>query len=373
MRTYTVVALIALVVGANAVYTVKLNQVKPSLSGGKGMLRQKIRMFGDDPVVISDYQNAQYYGPISVGTPGQSFNVIFDTGSSNLWIPGSGCSGCGSHSKYTSSSSSSYVANGTKFAIQYGSGPVSGFCSDDSVTVGDVTIKNQVFAQVTDVSGLGAAYSAGKFDGILGLGFQTISVNHIVTPFQNMISQGLVQEQLFSVFLSDASGTPGELTFGGIDSTKYTGEIAYVPLKNETYWELALDTMSLDGTSITTATNVIVDTGTSILAGPSAEVKALAKKVGASPFWLNPKEYTISCSAIPNLPDITVIMGGHKFVLTGKDYTINVENIECLFAFTGIDVPAPAGPLWIMGDVFIRKFYTVFDYGNKQVGFAPVA
>lgn len=82
-----------------------------------------------DNVPINDFQNAQYYGPISVGTPAQTFNVIFDTGSSNLWIPGKSCgSGCGSHTLYDSSKSSTSAANGTTFAIQYGSGPFPGSC-----------------------------------------------------------------------------------------------------------------------------------------------------------------------------------------------------------------------------------------------------
>jgi hypothetical protein len=265
------------------------------------------------------------------------------------------------------------VANGTIFKIQYGSGPVSGFLSADSVTVGDLTIKAQTFAEVTDVSGLGLAYSAGKFDGILGLAFQTISVDHVVTPFQNIIAQNLVTEPVFGVYLSTADGTPGELTFGGIDSTHYSGSLVYVPLTNTTYWETHLDSMTLSGSPVTTATKAILDTGTSLLAGPSADVKALAAAVGATPFFLNPNEYTIDCSKISSLPDLSITLGGNTFTLTGADYTINVQNIECLFAFTGIDVPAPNGPLWILGDVFIRKYYTVFDYGKKRLGFAPVA
>jgi hypothetical protein len=327
---------------------------------------------GVDPVAVHDYQNAQYYGPISVGTPPQSFAAIFDTGSSNLWVPGKTCSNCGSHPLYDSSKSSTYAKNGTVFKIQYGSGPVSGFLSQDVATVGDLTVKYQTFAEITDTKGLGLAYKLGKFDGILGLAFPSISVDGIPTVFENMVSQGLVDQQVVSFYLSSKDGADGEMTIGGIDKTKYTGELKYTPLTSETYWETKLDSFTINGASASSTTKAILDTGTSLLAGPSADVKKIAASVGAKPFFLNKNEYTVDCSKVSSLPDLVFTMGGNNFTLSGADYTIASGPI-CLFAMTGIDVPPPAGPLWILGDVFIRKYYTVFDWGNKQLGFAPVA
>lgn len=370
------VALMALVAASEAMHRVKLHKMKSLKEiayqyGPANVTAPSVRMVGADPVVIHDFSNAQYYGPVSVGTPAQTFNVVYDTGSSNLWIPGTTCSGCGSHPLYDDSKSSTYVKNGSTFAIQYGSGPVSGFFSEDTVTVGDVSIPNQALAEVNNVKGLGLAYSVGKFDGILGLGFESISVGGVTPPFVNMVNQKLA-DSLFGVYLAGSSGTDGELTIGGIDNSHYTGDLTYVDLTAETYWETKLDSLTLGGASVTTATKVILDTGTSILAGPTADVKALAAKAGAKPFFLNPKEYTIPCTATSTAPAITVTMGGKDFVLEAKDYIVNAGAL-CLFGFTGIDVPAPNGPLWIMGDVFIRKFYTVFDYGNKRLGFAQAA
>jgi len=325
-----------------------------------------------DPVPLHDYQNAQYYGPISVGSPPQNFNVIFDTGSSNLWIPGTSCTNCGSHPTYDSSQSSTYAKNGSDFFIQYGSGPVSGFVSQDDTTVGDITVKAQTFAEINNTKGLGLAYSIGKFDGILGLAFPSISVNHIPTVFQNMVAQNLVADPVIGFYLSDANGQDGEMLIGGIDESKFTGDIQYTDLTSETYWETKLDSMTISGSSVTTTIKAILDTGTSLLAGPSADVKKIAETIGAKPFFLNKAEYTIDCKKIPTLPDIVFTLGGNKFTLTGKDYVINSGPI-CLFAMSGIDIPAPNGPLWILGDVFIRKYYTVFDWGNKKLGFATVA
>jgi hypothetical protein len=321
---------------------------------------------------------------MSFGSPAQAFEVIFDTGSSNVWVPSTKCSesACSGKAKYDSSKSSTYIANGTKFEILYGSGPVSGFLSEDNIAVGGLSLNKFTFAEVTDVTGLGPAFSVGKFDGIAGLGYPSISVDGLPTFFGELSRQGIVSENEFAFYLEPASGitpaTTGELFLGGSDPSHYTGTVTYVPLISDTYWQVALDDLTVGGKSSTTTKKAIVDSGTSLLAGPTDEVKAIAKSVGAKPFFLNPNEYTVDCTAISSLPDIAFGLGGQQYTLTGKDYVINVENVECLFGMTGIDVPAPAGPLWIAGDIFIRKYYSIFHlpdtkYPLGAVGFAAVA
>merc|ERR1711871_1810570 len=297
-------------------------------------------------------------------SPAESFNVIFDTGSANLWVPNHkvGLVGLLKH-KYDSSKSSSYVANGTEFKIQYGSGPVSGIWSEDTIAIGGLQAKNQAFAEVENAGGLGLAYGIGKFDGILGLGWDRISVDGVKTPFHNLVDQGQLAEPVFAFYLGD--NAPGSLIIGGTDKSHYTGDFTYVPLKSEDYWRIALDDVKVGGASVSDTKTAIVDSGTSLLAGPKDDVAAIAKKIGATSV-LN-KEYTIDCSK--GGPDISFTLGGKDYTFAFADYTIN-SGSTCLFAMMGIDVPAPNGPLWILGDVFMRKYYTVFDWGNKRLGFA---
>jgi len=342
----------------------------------KGMLEKGMTMPSNvesaeegDNVPISDYQNAQFYGPIKIG--GQTFKVIFDTGSSNVWVPGKACGflTCWFHPRYHQSST--YEKDGRQYKVMYGSGPVEGVFSKDTVTVGSIDVKSQPFAEVSKVSfgPLNIAFAAGKFDGLLGLGFKSISQYNIPTPFENMVEQKLIDEPVFAFYLQEDAASTGELTFGGIDKNHYTGDLVDVPLTSETYWEVSLDAMKFGGSAvISSPQKAIIDSGTSLLAGPKESVDALAKQVGATSIM--GKEYTIDCSKKSSLPNLEVTLGGKSFSLSPEDYVLSVSG-QCLFAFIGIDVPPPRGPLWIMGDVFMRKYYCVFDYGNKKMRIAP--
>jgi len=327
------------------------------------------RVYGSTgSVVINDYQNAQYYGEISVGTPAQNFEVIFDTGSSNLWVPNVDCtSNCGGlffhKSEYDHSDSSTYAANGTTFDIEYGSGSVSGYFSQDTVVSGGITVTDMSFAEVTDASGLGTGYKFGKFDGILGLGFDSISVEGATTWFHKAIIQGQLDEPVFAFYLGNYAD--GELVFGGYDTNHFTGDITYIDLLSATYWEVPLTGVNIDGSSYTSATKAIVDSGTSLITGPAADIKKIADLVNAT--VIAGVEYEVDCDA--KLPTIEFVVDGNSFTLDGADYILQ-SGTECILAMEGLDIDSPVGPLWILGDVFMRKYYTIFDYENERVGIA---
>jgi len=326
---------------------------------------------GDHKVPMSNFLNAQYFSDITIGTPPQEFKVILDTGSSNLWVPSQECGSiaCYLHTKYDSSSSSTYKKNGTAFEIRYGSGELSGFVSQDTVTIGDIKIKDQVFAEATEEPGL--AFAFGRFDGILGLGYDTISVNRIVPPFYEMVNQGLVDEPVFAFYLSDTAngeGDESEAIFGGINKDHFTGKMTHIPLRRKAYWEVDLDAITFgDSTAELDNTGVILDTGTSLIALPTTLAELLNKEIGAKKGYNG--QYTIECDKRDSLPDASFTLSGYNFTIGPYDYILEVQG-SCISSFMGMDIPEPAGPLAILGDAFLRKWYSVYDLGNNSVGLA---
>ena len=297
--------------------------------------------------------------------------MVLDTGSSNLWVPSSQCNAiaCFLHQKYDSSESSTYHKNGSAFDIQYGSGSLSGFVSQDTFEIGDLKVKHQDFAEATNEPGLTFAFA--RFDGIMGLAYDTISVNHIVPPVYNMVNDGQLDENLFAFHLGDTSEDEsygGEVTFGGIDKSRYTGKITYLPVRRKGYWEVNLDSFSFgDETLDLEDTGAAIDTGTSLIALPSTIAELLNKQIGAKKSFNG--QYTIDCEAVSKLPNVTFTFSGHKFELEAKDYILNVQG-SCISSFTGLDIPAPLGPIWIIGDTFLRRYYSVYDLDRNAVGLA---
>merc|ERR1711972_1200094 len=98
-----------------------------------------------------------------------------------------------------------------------------------------------------------------------GLGFKSISQYQVPTPFENMIDQKLIDQPVFAFYLQSDATQSGELVFGGIDQSHYTGDLVDVPLSSETYWEVSLDTLAFGGSSVVTNQKAIIDSGTSLL------------------------------------------------------------------------------------------------------------
>ncbi|TFK43494.1 endopeptidase [Crucibulum laeve] len=344
---------------------------RPAFQNGEQLFWTQEELKGGHGVPLSNFMNAQYFTEISLGSPPQTFKVVLDTGSSNLWVPSVKCTSiaCFLHTKYDSSSSSTYKANGSEFSIQYGSGSMEGFVSNDVLSIGDLTIKSQDFAEATKEPGL--AFAFGKFDGILGLAYDTISVNHIVPPFYQMINQDLIDSPVFSFRVGSSEEDGGEAVFGGIDESAYKGKITYVPVRRKAYWEVELEKVGFgDEVLELENTGAAIDTGTSLIALPTDIAEMLNTQIGAKKSWNG--QYTVECSKVPTLPELSFYFGGKAYPLKGTDYILEVQG-TCMSAFTGMDINLPGGSLWIIGDVFLRKYFTVYDLGRNAIGFADSA
>ncbi|XP_073176059.1 gastricsin-like isoform X2 [Lepidochelys kempii] len=333
--------------------------------------------FAIDHEVLDNYLDMSYYGEISIGTPPQNFLVLFDTGSSNLWVPSVYCQSqaCTTHTLFNPSASSTYSSNGQTFSLQYGSGSLTGVFGYDTVTIEDVSIPNQEFGLSETEPGTSFVYA--QFDGILGLGFPAISAGGATTVMQGLMQKNLISAPLFSFYLSGQEGMQdgGELLFGGVDSSLYSGQIVWTAVTQDAYWQIAIEGFSVNGQSTgwcSGGCQGIVDTGTSLLTAPQEIFSQLMEDIGAQENGYG--EYVVSCSSIDSMPTISFTISGTSFPLSPSAYVLPSNSGECAVGISPTYLPSQNGqPRWILGDVFLRSYYSVYDVGNNQMGFAPAA
>ncbi|KAJ0064743.1 hypothetical protein NL108_012975, partial [Boleophthalmus pectinirostris] len=266
----------------------------------------------------------QYFGEISIGSPAQKFNVVFDTGSANLWVPSQSCSpfstACFTHNRYDASLSQTYVENGTGFSIQYASGNVRGFLSEDVVVVGGIPVV-QVFAEATSLSAMPFIFA--KFDGVLGMGYPSVAIDGIIPVFDRIMSQHILKEEVFSIYYSrDPKHLPGgELVLGGTDPNYYTGTFNYVDTREIGKWDVIMKGVSIGSEMMFCAEGctAVIDTGSSYITGPAFAVTLLMKTIGAQQ---DESGYKVDCDTVPSLPSVTFHLGGEKYSLTHEDYIL---------------------------------------------------
>ncbi|KAM9234750.1 gastricsin isoform 3-T5 [Dugong dugon] len=268
--------------------------------------------FSDFSVVYEPmaYIDAAYFGEISIGTPPQNFLVLFDTGSSNLWVPSVYCQSqaCTSHPRFNPSESSTFSTNGQTFSVQYGSGSLTGFFGYDTLTV----------------SG------------------------------------------------QQSSQDGGALILGGVDNSLYSGQIYWAPVTQELYWQIGIEEFLIGSQAsgwCSQGCQAIVDTGTSLLTVPQQYLSAFLQATGAQEDEYG--QFLVNCSNIQDLPTFTFIINDAQFPLPPSSYILEQNNGYCTVGVMSTYLSSQDGqPLWILGDVFLRSYYSVFDIGNNRVGFA---
>ena len=343
-------------------------EFKEQLRASKGSVLANL------PQNVLDYDDFEYLGNVTVGTPQQNFVVVLDTGSSNFWIPATNCdTSCRGKNKYDSTKSSTYQKNGKAWTIQYGSGDARGTLAQDTMSFGGIgenqlVIPNTVFGMATHIS---ADFNQDPTDGILGLAFQSLAVDNVVPPLQNAYAQGILDQPLFTVYLMHRGAKEGVaggvFTYGAIDATNCASKPTFVALTSATYWQFRVTQFKLGTYTQTRNYDVISDTGTSLIAGPQAITDQLAKAAGAK---YNNREgiYEMPCSTNPGTLDITI--GGVVYSIQKINLVLDSgDGKNCYFGVFPFDMGG-FGPSWILGDPFVRQFCNVYDFGNQRIGFA---
>ncbi|XP_068275511.1 embryonic pepsinogen [Nyctibius grandis] len=306
----------------------------------------------------------EYYGTISIGTPPQNFTVVFDTGSSNLWVPSISCASlaCQNHQMFNPLQSSTYKSTGQNLSIHYGTGDMEGIVGSDTVTVASLVDTNQLFGLSTTEPGQFFVYV--KFDGILGLGYPNLAADGITPVFDNLVNESLLEENLFSVYLSRET-TGSVVIFGGIDESYFTGSIHWISVSYQGYWQISMDSIIVNSQEIACSggCQAIIDTGTSLVAGPPSDISNIQSAVGAGEDTYG--EYNMNCSSISAMPDIIFVIDGVQYPVSALAYIEQNDQESCISSFQNT-----SGELWILGDVFIRVYYSIFDRANNRIGLA---
>jgi Eukaryotic aspartyl protease len=321
-------------------------------------------------------EDEMWVANISIGTPPQSFRLVMDTGSSNLWVPSVKCplvkldKGCNGKHKYDHSKSKTYHADSCEpLFIPYGTGFMLGYISNDTVQVGDALVKNQGFGEALWMADF---FENVPMDGILGLGFKEIASDSITPVFDNMITQGLVKKAMFSTFLSNIEGDKSSAVIFGETEDQYCHggkcDFAYADVLLPSYWLVGMEHIFSGDKEVHNCLAdycpTVIDTGTSIILGPPYVLDKLIQEIG---------DVKADCSNIKTLPTISFEVGGKKLPIPPEIYVLKFPDgkggEECQL---GIQTSDLVVPLTILGDPFLRAYYTVFDKSTTppRVGFS---
>ncbi|KFQ89514.1 Gastricsin, partial [Phoenicopterus ruber ruber] len=330
--------------------------------------------FSEDYVVyepITNHLDSSYFGEISIGTPPQNFLVLFDTGSSNLWVPSTYCqtAACFNHMKFNPNESSSFTYDGQSYTLSYGSGALTVVLGYDTLRIQSITVTNQAFGLSQDEPTQPFYYA--EFDGILGMAYPSLAAGEMPTALQGMLQQNQLTQPIFSFYFSrkPTYSYGGELILGGVDTRHFRGDIKWAPVTQKLYWQVALDEFAI-GQSATSwcsqGCQAIVDTGTYLLTVPQQYLNSSLQALGAQLTSYG----VIDCNEVQNMPTITFVINGARLPLYPSAYVLN-SNGYCTLGIEPTYLPSQNGqPLWILGDVFLKEYYTVFDMAKNRIGFA---
>ncbi|KAF9578659.1 hypothetical protein BGW38_005436 [Lunasporangiospora selenospora] len=336
---------------------------------------------GVGSVTAIDYEDILYYGWVQIGTPAQRFKMDFDTGSSDIWVPGSNCVEitCLVHRRFNPSASSTFQGNqSATWGILYGdNSTASGYLGSDIINVGGISVQQTFGLAINEVD-----FGESPFDGMFGLGFGSgESVAGVQTFLETAVAANAVAQSVVSIYLPAARfmvwptqewKVRGEYLFGAINSTLYEGNLTYVPVNTTNgWWGVQVDDVLVNGQSQGRNSTSIVDTGTSLIFLDTATASIIHSQIPGSSFDVLGQQWTVPCNLTQTTGSISFSMGGSAFQVPFQDLVYEPVNLlqgQCLSGVQGSD-----NGFWILGDTFINNNYCVFDYSTPpKLGFAPL-
>ncbi|KAK1750026.1 acid protease [Echria macrotheca] len=310
--------------------------------------------------VFQDGSDFSYFIQVKFGSAGKPLYMLVDSGAGTTWVMGSTCKSeaCGMHDTFGPEDSKTFKDDTKNFSISYGSGVVSGKMARDTLAVAGMSV-DMLFGIANDTS---SDFTHFPFDGILGLSMSSGATDN----FMGVLSdKKVINSRVFSVNLGRSSDgiNNGQITFGGVDPSKYTGDISYnaVSAKANGDWAIPLGDLGFDGKSSgVTGRLAYIDTGTSHVFGPESDVAALHKLIpGATSS--DKVTYTVPCDTTKS---ITVAFSGVTYTMPPKDWITKRDNV-CTSNVYGHEVVKDS---WLFGDLFLKNVYAVFDGTEKRIG-----
>lgn len=319
-------------------------------------------------VHLNDVSDIQYIGEVGVGTPAQMFRVVFDTGSRNLWINSARCISyaCSTHRSFDEKKSSSFVSIDMESEVQFGTGSIGGDFGSDVFHLGALSVPEQVIGLILHEEG--GVFEQGEFDGILGLSYPTLSNEDTKPVFDNIMHHKLLKSSIFSFFLTSEMEQKSAFILGEPWKELYHEPMEWIPVSEHSYWEVELEDIRVGGEWLGMcggSCRAVLDTGTTLSTAPSDQLFQI----------LSALDVAEDCSNYDSLPSIEFKLHGKIFSLEPEYYMIRegsklMNRQSCSPGFMALDVPAPKGPLFILGDNFMRKYYTAYDRDNNRIGIA---
>lgn len=309
-----------------------------------------------------DGMDFSYFSAVQVGSQLEEMWLALDTGSPSSWVFGTSCTDpvCTSHHTWDSAGSTTYVSKESTFSVGYGSGTVRGDLGQDTMSIAglDVTFPFGSASAATK------AFANYPIDGILGLG-RSNTAGWDIPSFMDVVAQnGMLSANIVGFSLSRATDNPkdGEVNFGGIDTSKFDGDIVYTVTDSET-WTIPLDDAYVNGQACgLTGKSATIDTGTTYILIPPADAATLFALVPGS--YQSGENYIIPCDSTAT---IEFEFSGVKYSISPDDYIGATSTGGCVSTIIGHQSSGP--DTWLVGDVFLKNVYSVFDFDNAQIGF----